>query len=221
MIQKCFLFFVSMIVKRRKFLYLHIDILLNRIIIDNRNKNETLMNMIVARKKKSKVHEVADELRGYIEKEAFAPNTSIASSRELSDRFRVPLSTMNRALGCLVDEGLLYRRHGSGTFVKELKEPFSRKWRIGFYDSNDVARRTPEGGIAFELYERLLLDEFARYDCDIRRHGFYDLSSEECSRAAFAELDAILVSAALLDMQTMKNLYMFKGPVIIQYHRDF
>lgn len=204
-----------MIVKRRKFLYFHIDILLKRIIVDNRNKNETLMNMIVARKKKSKVHEVADELRGYIEKEAFAPNTSIASSRELSDRFRVPLSTMNRALGCLVDEGLLYRRHGSGTFVKELKEPFSRKWRIGFYDSNDVAVRTPEGGILFGLYEHLVLDEFAKYDCDIRRYGFHDLRSEERSRMSFSELDGIWVSASLIDQQTMKNLYHFKGPIVI------
>lgn len=171
--------------------------------------------MIITRKKKSKACEVAEELRDHIRRGALEADAPIASVRELAVQFHAPLSTVNRALGQLADEGLLYRRHGSGTFVKESRKSSPRKWRIGFYDDNDVARQTPEGGIIFELYERLLLDEFARYDCDIRRPGFYDLSSEERSRMSFSELDGIWVSSSLMDQQTMKNLYHFNGPIVI------
>mgnify|MGYP000869311356 CR=1 FL=1 len=170
--------------------------------------------MTIVRVKKSRAAELAGELRGYIRRGALGADAPIASARELALQFQAPLSTMNRAVGQLVDEGLLYRRHGSGTFVKGA-EKTAKCWRIGFYDLVDARPLSPESNITFDLYERMLLDEFGKYNCEVSRSGFHDLRSEERCRSVFPEFDAIFVSAALLDVQTMKNLYNFNGPIVI------
>ncbi len=171
--------------------------------------------MIIARQRKNKAREIADSLRDHIQSGTLPAGTSIASTKDLAAEYQVPFSTANRAVCRLVDEGWLYRQHGSGTFVKGDRHQERRPWRIGYYDMSDVAQPTNEGSIVFEIYTRLILNEFSKYNCQVERIGFHDLKSAEHCAATFPRLDAILVSAALLDPQTEKNLYHFKKPILI------
>src|SRR5512143_1720108 len=50
-----------------------------------------------------------------------APDTKIQSEREFSDDLGVSRMTVRRALTELVNEGLLERKHGSGTYVAKPK----------------------------------------------------------------------------------------------------
>lgn len=62
-------------------------------------------------------HQVKQQLRRSIQSGAFAPHTPIPSERELIAQFGVSRITVRQAITDLVAEGLLYRRHGSGTFA--------------------------------------------------------------------------------------------------------
>lgn len=173
--------------------------------------------MIITKRRKTKSDKLADELRKYIQRGSFAPDTLIAPSRELAAEFQVPLSTVNRAIRTLADEGWLYRLQGSGTYVKNAAPESSstKLWQIGFYDLIGQPSITPEFHILRELYEQLILAEFSKYDCKLHHFGFEDLKSEKHCREMFSSFDAIFVSAALIDTFTLKNLYSANCPILI------
>jgi len=56
-------------------------------------------------------------LRDAIENRVWAPDDALPAERELADEFAISRITVRKALDGLVDEGLLTRRQGAGTFV--------------------------------------------------------------------------------------------------------
>lgn len=62
--------------------------------------------------------------------------TKMTGERELSGLLGVSLGTTQKALGRLVDEGFLVRRHGHGTFVGAVREPVSGSWHYRFRASD-------------------------------------------------------------------------------------
>jgi DNA-binding LacI/PurR family transcriptional regulator len=61
---------------------------------------------------------VYDSLRAQWERGELTVGNRLQSDRELSQAFGVSRLTVSRALSCLVEEGVLERRAGSGTFVR-------------------------------------------------------------------------------------------------------
>ncbi|OFI49930.1 GntR family transcriptional regulator [Floricoccus tropicus] len=61
-----------------------------------------------------KIH---DEIKQEIENETWPIGTRLPSERALSERFHVSRMTLRQAVTALVDEGILERRAGSGTYV--------------------------------------------------------------------------------------------------------
>lgn len=64
---------------------------------------------------------IADELGARIDAGELAPDAPLPSERELSERWEVARMTVRQALGLLERRGLIYRRHGAGTFVSPPK----------------------------------------------------------------------------------------------------
>ena len=64
-------------------------------------------------------YQLKEVLRQQIRAGHLAPHTAIPSEPELVARYRVSRATVRQALTELVNEGLLYRQHGKGTFVCE------------------------------------------------------------------------------------------------------
>ncbi|MCA4132570.1 phosphonate metabolism transcriptional regulator PhnF [Arthrobacter sp. M4] len=60
---------------------------------------------------------IADQLRSEIVDGSFAPETKMPTEGELADRFGVHRNTIRQSIAVLVEEGLVARRQGSGTFV--------------------------------------------------------------------------------------------------------
>ncbi|SOB43688.1 GntR family transcriptional regulator [Weissella viridescens] len=65
-----------------------------------------------------KIH---DEIREAIDAGRWRPGEKIPAERELAEQFDVSRMTLRQAIMLLVDEGVLDRRVGSGTFVAEPK----------------------------------------------------------------------------------------------------
>ncbi len=64
-------------------------------------------------------YQLKEVLRQQIQAGHLAPHTAIPSEPELVTRYQVSRATVRQALTELVNEGLLYRQHGKGTFVRE------------------------------------------------------------------------------------------------------
>jgi GntR family transcriptional regulator len=63
--------------------------------------------------------QIRKSLREDIVNKVFAPGQKIPSEDELAARFGVSRMTVRQGIFDLIDEGLLYRRHGVGTFVAQ------------------------------------------------------------------------------------------------------
>jgi GntR family transcriptional regulator len=61
--------------------------------------------------------QLKDVLRRAVEAGMWSPGQAIPTEKELTERYGVSRITVRQALAGLVDEGLLLRRHGRGTFV--------------------------------------------------------------------------------------------------------
>ena len=65
---------------------------------------------------------ITDRLRQDILSDRIKPGTELPSTAKLAESWKTSMSTMHIALKNLVKEGLLERRHGSGTYVRERRQ---------------------------------------------------------------------------------------------------
>lgn len=72
--------------------------------------------------------QVKEYLRSEIQTGRYRPNELIPSERELSEEFEINRLTVRQAINELVQEGLLYRQRGVGTFVStpKIEQPLTR-----------------------------------------------------------------------------------------------
>lgn len=103
-------------------------------------------------------------IQNTIESGAFPPGQALPSERDLAKRLALSRVTVRKAIGGLVEDGLLTQRHGAGTFVAErIVKSFSRltgftddlrarglKPRVKFLERS-VGEVTPEEAMALNL----------------------------------------------------------------------
>ena len=83
-------------------------------------------------------HQLQQLLRDAIQQKLLAAGDAIPSERELAAEYDVSRITVRKALGGLVEEGLLTRRQGAGTFVaRRVEKSFSR---ISSFSEDMLAR---------------------------------------------------------------------------------
>lgn len=71
---------------------------------------------------KALYEQVYQSLKQEILERKYKPGDRIPSEKELSDLFKISRITSKKALGKLVDEGIVYRQQGKGTFVSQDNE---------------------------------------------------------------------------------------------------
>jgi GntR family transcriptional regulator len=82
----------------------------------------------------------------------YLPEQSLPGERVLMKQFGVSRITIRQAIGDLVNEGILYRRHGKGTYVanKRIERPLARLLGIAeelAAENRDIAIRLLESGV--------------------------------------------------------------------------
>src|SRR3546814_7043196 len=63
--------------------------------------------------------QLARNLREHIESGGVEPGEPLPSERELSERMGMSRVTIRKGIQKIIEAGLLFRRHGSGTYVPE------------------------------------------------------------------------------------------------------
>lgn len=74
-------------------------------------------------------HQLCNQLRKLIENEVYGAGRRIPSESDLSRDYSVSRVTVRKAIDILIDEGVLVRRHGLGTFVTSpvfIESPYAR-----------------------------------------------------------------------------------------------
>ncbi|GAA0485152.1 GntR family transcriptional regulator [Salinibacillus aidingensis] len=66
-------------------------------------------------------YQLEQEIKTFIESNIYAPGDFLPSERELAEKYEISRMTVRQAINNLVNEGLLYREKGKGTFVAEKK----------------------------------------------------------------------------------------------------
>ena len=74
---------------------------------------------------------VADDIRNAIKSGDIAPGSRLETEEALSARYDVSRQTIRHAISILVDEGLVLRRQGSGTYVLDERVARRRTKTIG------------------------------------------------------------------------------------------
>ena len=82
-------------------------------------------------------------LRKGVDDGIFAPGEALPAERVIAERTAVSRVTVRRAIDALVEEGLLYRRRGSGTFVTGKAAVTVERDVVSTTYCQSVARRSP------------------------------------------------------------------------------
>lgn len=68
-----------------------------------------------------KYMEIANDIRDKILQEVYTPNEQLPFEKDLGDQYCASKMTVKKALDMLVAEGLIVKRRGAGTFVKDIQ----------------------------------------------------------------------------------------------------
>ena len=84
---------------------------------------------------------IHNDLKESIEKGKWQVGDRIPAERELAEKYGVSRMTLRQAVQTLVDEGILERRVGSGTFVARKKVQEKMSGTTSFYATDGKSRK--------------------------------------------------------------------------------
>ena len=129
---------------------------------------------------------LAKTIRDDIIDKVYAPETAIPSERELMLKHEVSRTTVRRAIQVLVNEGVVFRRAGSGTYVRKAE---SVPWNVGTSSGRNLCLIVPT--FSNPLYAEVIdgIERAARgsgYDL-ITGQSDYLVASENSRLSAMAD----------------------------------
>jgi GntR family transcriptional regulator, arabinose operon transcriptional repressor len=171
------------------------------------------MNTVVS--KRIRVKDIAEHIRAEISQKRLKAGTAVLSARAFASKFKVSVLTANRALNKLVDEGILYRIQGSGTFVKGSQ--FGGSMVIGIADMSDT-QNDPGKYAANGIFLDSCLTQLSKYDCKVKYLSYKDFCEFEKMSSLLNSIDGLVISASYLDARTKKIFERYKG--ILTFYRN-
>jgi len=97
---------------------------------------------------KPKHRQLFEEIGLAIEKGAFVPGQRLPTEAELMQQYGVSRTTVTRTLRDLEHRGVIWRRRGSGTFVKEVQRTATKEFGM-------MVHAIEPGSIFLTIYETL------------------------------------------------------------------
>jgi GntR family transcriptional regulator, arabinose operon transcriptional repressor len=171
------------------------------------------MNTVVS--KRVRVRDIADHIRAEINKKRLKAGTAVMSARAFASKFKVSMLTANRALNKLVDEGILYRIQGSGTFVKG--NQLAGSMVIGIADMS-AEQNNPGEYASNGIFLDSCLMQLSKYDCKVKYLSYKDFCEFEKMPSILNSIDGLVISASYLDERTEKIFEKYKG--VLTFYRN-
>jgi GntR family transcriptional regulator len=104
--------------------------------VEIRNKRDDDMLAVLTKTEGVALYiQVRESLREQIEKRLLEPGQKLPSEDELATQFGVSRMTVRQGITDLIDEGVLYRRRGVGTFVAQFHVERDHNKLTNFFDT--------------------------------------------------------------------------------------
>ena len=171
----------------------------------------------VIREKRGRVKTLAQLLRQEITQNRLPANTPVSSVRALAAKHKVSTLTANRALNVLVEDNIIYRIQGSGTFVAEHKKWLSgHATRIGlsFYAlpasySSDSYHST------FGMYQGQIVDMLKQEGHDISIISQAENEQLDIFRNTINYTDALIINKDWITDDNLEILLAYPHPILL------
>ena len=151
---------------------------------------------------KAKSQQIAEVLEKEILRGSLTPGVRIQSVRALADRFKVSIKVIQTVFDVLEQKELIERRHGSGTFVKELKP--EQKEKVAFLF---LASRSIEESFHFQVFRGMCNE--------MRKHGFSVDLAMEYEISELKKNYAGIVFSSTIDHTTIKEIMKSGIPSVV------
>ena len=163
---------------------------------------------------------MTEKIRGILEdmifRDKLRAGEQLESNSELARRFGVSTLTADRAVRLLVNEGLVYRKQGVGTFIAERNTPNKRPvCRIGMADT--IFPAAPEWQSTMGIRTRSGIQYFYSKQCDVKMLDYPTVCDPGRLAEAASGLDGILISAGFIDPLTLGNLKKLSIPIVVTH----
>lgn len=138
-------------------------------------------------------HQLAEELSAQLRRGAYAPGERIPSEHELAARYQIGRPTVRQATDSLIQRGMLVRRRGSGTFVRNVPahvDLFSLAGTLVSFDARGIA-------VDAQLVGR---PRVSCVEADDREHPFVGRDATRIVRVSSVEGEPVLLE--LIDFDT-------------------
>lgn len=172
-------------------------------------------------KRRYTCRDIARELETYIVGNQLAEGVALSSTVDIARRYDVSEKTVHRAIGHLVDKGMVYRVRGNGTYVRNALST-SNSLRIGIFDFTCATMEIPAlDRLAFdnEMQEFYHALESGGHSVEL----FFDSSPANVRallRVNLEAFDVIVVKAGYLDNLDARRKLLETKTKIILYGDD-
>ena len=161
---------------------------------------------VIETRRKAKSARIAEQLKLELLKNPPAAGSRIASANELAAHYNISVPTAHNVLNLLVQEGLLFRKHGSGTFFAPKK-----KYAIGILDQPVGAILPQEINAVLGRFCEYALQFLKEHNCSAKVISYQELFNP----GAFAGLDGLLVSRLFVDANSLACLKASNLPFVV------
>ena len=144
---------------------------------------------------------IHDVIKKEIEEENWKIGERLPSERDLADRFSVSRMTLRQAISLLVDEGILERRVGSGTFVASKRVQEKMSGTTSFSDIIKGQGKTPSSRLL--SYKRKLADKTEREKLQLTDESAYVIQME---RVRYADSVPLVYEVASIPEELIKHI---------------
>ena len=156
--------------------------------------------------RKAKSVQIAEILRRELLKNPPAAGTRMVSATELSVLHNISVPTAHNVLNLLVKDGLLYRKHGSGTFFAGKK-----RYAVGILDQPVGAMLPQEINAVLGRFCEYALYFLKKNNCDAKVISYQEMFQND----PFSGLDGLLVSQLFIDELSLKILKECHLPFVV------
>ena len=163
--------------------------------------------MIYGRQTKTAI--LADKLRTELLRERLPKDTPVMSARELADRFGVSVNTADRILALLAEQGFLYRRERSGSFIKNDPPVIPSIAYAGYLPDPELTNPIKCNAV-FRL-----LEHFTELGIKPKLITLHTLRHPELAEQELGKTNGLLIDAAFIDNNTLKTLWNYPGKIMI------
>lgn len=139
----------------------------------------------------------------------------VSSTRDIAEKYQVSPLTAHKALQKLVDEGMLFRIRGSGTY---LKQGFQKTQRIGIADSSITWLYNKEMVQTQNQIINYCLDYLSEQNYTVQTISYAELANVRTATRLLTDLDGLLLSYNYLDATVLSHLKGRSFPIILYRH---